>query len=77
MQSHTIGRAAPPLGVGPDTARRPTGVGRLATPREESGRRVIDGRPFAELSAGEEPGLEVGMQATARVKSTSVHIERT
>ncbi|MFJ2055293.1 hypothetical protein ACIOMM_05050 [Streptomyces sp. NPDC087908] len=77
MQSHTIGRAAPLPGAGPDTARRPTGVGRLATRREESGRPVIDGRPFAELPAGEEPGLEVGMQATARVKSTSVHIERT
>ncbi|WP_405809276.1 TOBE domain-containing protein [Streptomyces sp. NBC_01520] len=27
--------------------------------------------------AVEEPGLEAGMQATARVKSTSVHIDRT
>lgn len=27
--------------------------------------------------AVEAPGLEVGMQATARVKSTSVHIDRT
>lgn len=27
--------------------------------------------------AVEELGLEVGMQATARVKSTSVHIDRT
>lgn len=38
---------------------------RVATHRDESGRRVI-GR-----------GLEVGMRATARVKSTGVHIERT
>lgn len=28
-------------------------------------------------SGDDELGLEVGMQATARVKSTSVHIDRT
>ncbi|HEY9370102.1 helix-turn-helix transcriptional regulator [Streptomyces sp.] len=130
MQSYTIGQAARLLGVSPDTARRWADAGRVATHRDESGRRLIDGRALAafsveigqsggdedasytsarnafpgivtaiklgdiaaqvEIQAGphrlvslltreavEELGLEVGMQATARVKSTSVHIDRT
>lgn len=131
MQSYTIGQAARLLGVSPDTARRWADAGRVATHREESGRRLIDGKDLAafsvevgqggvgeddtsytsarnafpgivtavklgdvaaqvEIQAGphrlvslltreavEELGLEVGMQATARVKSTSVHIDRT
>ncbi|WP_329284417.1 TOBE domain-containing protein [Streptomyces sp. NBC_00691] len=128
MQSYTIGQAARLLGVSPDTARRWADAGRVATHRDESGRRVIDGKSLAEFSveiaqsdddasytsarnafpgivtairlgdvaaqvtiqagphrlvslltreAVEELGLEVGMQATARVKSTSVHIDRT
>ena len=131
MQSYTIGQAARLLGVSPDTARRWADAGRVATHRDESGRRLIDGRDLAafsievaqagpgedevpytsarnafpgivtavklgdvaaqvEIQAGphrlvslltreavEELGLEVGMQATARVKSTSVHIDRT
>ncbi|MFC8290459.1 molybdopterin-binding protein [Streptomyces sp. NPDC057242] len=129
MQSYIIGQAARLLGVSPDTARRWADAGRVATHRDESGRRVIDGKSLAafsveiaqdddedasytsarnafpgivtaielgdvaaqvEIQAGphrlvslltreavEEPGLEVGVQATARVKSTSVHIDRT
>ncbi|MFC9392574.1 molybdopterin-binding protein [Streptomyces sp. NPDC057027] len=129
MQSYTIGQAARLLGVSPDTARRWADAGRVATHRDESGRRVIDGKSLAAFSAEiaqgddedasytstrnafpgivtaiklgdiaaqvtiqagphrlvslltreavEELGLEVGMQATARVKSTSVHIDRT
>ncbi|MFI8913039.1 molybdopterin-binding protein [Streptomyces sp. NPDC053513] len=129
MQSYTIGQAARLLGVSPDTARRWADAGRVATHRDESGRRVIDGTSLAAFSAEiaqgddedvpyttarnafpgivtairlgdiaaqvtiqagphrlvslltreavEELGLEVGMQATARVKSTSVHIDRT
>ncbi|MFI5805090.1 molybdopterin-binding protein [Streptomyces sp. NPDC051561] len=134
MQSYTIGQAARLLGVSPDTARRWADAGRLATHRDDSGRRLVDGRALAafsvevaqsaqngtgeedtpytsarnafpgivtavklgdvaaqvEIQAGphrlvslltreavEELGLEVGMQATARVKSTSVHIDRT
>ncbi|MFI8289851.1 MerR family DNA-binding transcriptional regulator [Streptomyces sp. ms191] len=130
MQSYTIGQAARLLGVSPDTARRWADAGRVATHRDESGRRLIDGRALAAFSveiaqsgteedasytsarnafpgivtaiklgdvaaqvdiqagphrlvslltreAVEELGLEVGMQATARVKSTSVHIDRT
>ncbi|MFE0175488.1 molybdopterin-binding protein [Streptomyces sp. NPDC059002] len=132
MQSYTIGQAARLLGVSPDTARRWADAGRVATHRDEGGRRLIDGRDLAafsvevaqngggtgeddvsytsarnafpgivtavklgdvaaqvEIQAGphrlvslltreavEELGLEVGMQATARVKSTSVHIDR-
>ncbi|NSC21098.1 helix-turn-helix domain-containing protein [Streptomyces albus subsp. chlorinus] len=129
MQSYTIGQAARLLGVSPDTARRWADAGRVATHRDESGRRLIDGRDLAafsvelgrqteddeeatytsarnafpgiitavklgdvaaqvEIQAGphrlvslltreavEELGLTVGMQATARVKSTSVHID--
>ncbi|WP_338673518.1 helix-turn-helix transcriptional regulator [Streptomyces sp. SCSIO 30461] len=129
MQSYTIGQAARLLGVSPDTARRWADAGRVATHRDDSGRRLIDGRALAafsieigqggsgddvsytsarnafpgivtavklgdvaaqvEIQAGphrlvslltreavEELGLEVGMQATARVKSTNVHIDR-
>ncbi|MFJ7152922.1 molybdopterin-binding protein [Streptomyces sp. NPDC100445] len=132
MQSYTIGQAARLLGVSPDTARRWADAGRMTTHRDESGRRVIDGRDLAafsvelartgagsgeedasrtsvrnafpgivtaiklgdvaaqvEIQAGphrlvslltreavEELGLEVGMEATARVKSTNVHIDR-
>ncbi|GAA3136992.1 helix-turn-helix transcriptional regulator [Streptomyces rameus] len=130
MQSYTIGQAARLLGVSPDTARRWADAGRVATHRDESGRRLIDGRALAafsvelakaggveedashtsvrnafpgivteiklgdvaaqvEIQAGphrlvslltreavEELGLEVGMEATARVKSTNVHIDR-
>ncbi|MFD9906825.1 molybdopterin-binding protein [Streptomyces sp. NPDC059063] len=128
MQSYTIGQAARLLGVSPDTARRWADAGRVATRRDDGGRRVIDGRDLAafsvelaqgdgeddgaytsarnafpgivtavklgdvaaqvEIQAGphrlvslltreavEELGLEVGVQATARVKSTSVHID--
>ncbi|MEO3973296.1 helix-turn-helix transcriptional regulator [Streptomyces sp. CAU 1734] len=134
MHSYTIGQAARLLGVSPDTARRWADAGRVATHRDESGRRLVDGRDLAafsielaqgqgqgqggdeepsytsarnafpgivtavklgdvaaqvEIQAGphrlvslltreavEELGLEVGMRATARVKSTSVHIDR-
>lgn len=130
MQSYTIGQAARLLGVSPDTARRWADAGRVATHRDEGGRRLIDGRDLAafsieigqggggeeeasytsarnafpgivtglklgdvaaqvEIQAGphrlvslltreavEELGLEVGMRATARVKSTSVYIDR-
>ncbi len=137
MQSYTIGQAARLLGVSPDTARRWADAGRVATHRDESGRRLIDGKDLAafsvelartgggasggggeedvsytsvrnafpgivtavklgdvaaqvEIQAGphrlvslltreavEELGLEVGVEATARVKSTNVHIDRT
>ncbi|NED34460.1 helix-turn-helix transcriptional regulator [Streptomyces sp. SID8499] len=129
MQSYTIGQAARLLGVSPDTARRWADAGRVATHRDESGRRLVDGRDLAAFSvelaasgseedpaytsvrnafpgivtaiklgdvaaqveiqsgphrlvslltreAVEELGLEVGMEATARVKSTNVHIDR-
>jgi molybdopterin-binding protein len=130
MQSYTIGQAARLLGVSPDTARRWADAGRVATHRDDSGRRLIDGRDLAafsvelaqsadgeqetsqtsvrnafpgivtavklgdvaaqvEIQAGphrlvslvtreavEELGLEVGAEAIARVKSTSVHIDR-
>ncbi|WP_069815411.1 TOBE domain-containing protein [Streptomyces sp. TP-A0874] len=135
MHSYTIGQAARLLGVSPDTARRWADAGKVATHRDESGRRLIDGRDLAafsievgqggvgqggggeedppytsarnafpgivtavklgdvaaqvEIQAGphrlvslltreavEELGLEVGMRATARVKSTNVHIDR-
>ncbi len=131
MQSYTIGQAARLLGVSPDTARRWADAGRVATHRDDSGRRLIDGRDLAafsvelagsgsggeeetpytsvrnafpgivtaiklgdvaaqvEIQAGphrlvslltreavEELGLEVGMEATARVKSTNVHVDR-
>ena len=50
MQSYTIGQAARLLGVSPDTARRWADAGRVATHRDESGRRLIDGRDLAAFS---------------------------
>src|SRR5690348_4918958 len=50
MQSYTIGQAARLLGVSPDTARRWADAGRVATHRDESGRRVIDGKSLAAFS---------------------------
>ncbi|MER0243692.1 helix-turn-helix transcriptional regulator [Streptomyces sp. HSW2009] len=130
MQSYSIGQAARLLGVSSDTVRRWADAGRVETHRDESGRRLIDGRELAafsvelaqggegygdapytsarnafpgivtavklgdvaaqvEIQAGphrlvslltreavEELGLEVGVRATARVKSTNVHIDR-
>ncbi|NBM17597.1 molybdopterin-binding protein [Streptomyces sp. GC420] len=131
MPSYTIGQAARLLGVSPDTARRWADAGRIATHRDEGGRRLVEGRDLAafsvelartggggeeevsytsvrnafpgivtavklgdvaaqvEIQAGphrlvslltreavEELGLEVGVEATARVKSTNVHIDR-
>ncbi|MFJ6015442.1 molybdopterin-binding protein [Streptomyces sp. NPDC092952] len=129
MQFYTIGQAARLLGVSPDTARRWADAGRVATHRDESGRRLVEGKDLAafsvelakdgseedasytsvrnafpgivtavklgdvaaqvEIQAGphrlvslltreavEELGLEVGMEATARIKSTNVHIDR-
>ncbi|WP_327121920.1 helix-turn-helix transcriptional regulator [Streptomyces sp. NBC_01341] len=129
MQLYTIGQAARLLGVSPDTARRWADAGRVATHRDESGRRLIDGKDLAafsveiagtgevddasytsvrnafhgivtavklgdvaaqvEIQAGphrlvslltreavEELALEVGVEATARVKSTNVHVDR-
>jgi molybdopterin-binding protein len=131
MQSYTIGQAARLLGVSPDTARRWADAGRVATHRDDGGRRLIKGHDLAafsveigqgdcddeepsatsvrnafpgivtavkmgdvaaqvEIQAGphrlvslltreavEELGLEVGMRATARVKATNVHVDRT
>lgn len=130
MQTYTIGQAARLLGVSPDTARRWADAGRVTTHRDETGRRLVDGRDLAafsielgqdtrsddeepstsvrnsfpgivtavklgdvaaqvEIQAGphrlvslltreavEELGLQVGVRATARVKSTNVHIDR-
>lgn len=50
MKSYTIGQAARLLGVSPDTARRWADAGRVATHRDESGRRLIDGRDLAAFS---------------------------
>lgn len=50
MQSYTIGQAARLLGVSPDTARRWADAGRVITHRDESGRRLIDGRDLAAFS---------------------------
>jgi hypothetical protein len=52
-------------------SRRWADAGRVATHRDESGRRLVGGKALAAF------GLEVGMRATARVKSTSVHTDRT
>ncbi|WNI15239.1 TOBE domain-containing protein [Actinacidiphila sp. ITFR-21] len=50
MQSYTIGQAARLLGVSPDTARRWADAGRVATYRDPSGRRLIDGPDLAAFS---------------------------
>ncbi|AEW96398.1 TOBE domain protein [Streptantibioticus cattleyicolor NRRL 8057 = DSM 46488] len=50
MRSYTIGQAARLLGVSPDTARRWADAGRMRTHRDESGKRLIDGRDLAAFS---------------------------
>src|SRR6478752_228168 len=50
MQFYTIGQAARLLGVSPDTARRWADAGRVATHRDEGGRRLIEGGDLAEFS---------------------------
>jgi molybdopterin-binding protein len=50
MRSYTIGQAARLLGVSPDTARRWADAGKMRTHRDESGRRLIDGRDLAAFS---------------------------
>ena len=50
MQSYTIGQAARLLGVSPDTARRWADAGRVATHRDEAGRRLVDGKDLAAFS---------------------------
>ncbi len=74
MQIFTIGRTARLLGAGPGTARRRADTGRIATHRDEAGRRLTDGRDLAAFS------VVVGRTAhteDARVKATSVHVDRT
>ncbi len=62
MRSYSIGRAARLLGVSPDTARRWADAGRITTHRDESGKRLIDGRDLAAFSVtlAEEAGSEGG-----------------
>ena len=63
MQSYTIGQAARLLGVSPDTARRWADAGRVATHRDDAGRRLIEGRDLAafsvELARASDTGTEV------------------
>lgn len=76
MQSYIIGQAARLLGVSPDTARHWANAGRVADQVEiQAGpHRLV---PLLTREAVEELGLEAGTQATARAKSTGVHIDRT
>ncbi|MFI9205154.1 molybdopterin-binding protein [Streptomyces sp. NPDC053048] len=50
MRSYTIGQAARLLSVSPDTVRRWADAGRIPTTRDESGRRLIDGKDLAAFS---------------------------
>ncbi|MFF0429033.1 TOBE domain-containing protein [Streptomyces sp. NPDC004520] len=72
MQSYSTGRVSRLPGVSPGTARRRAGAGRVTL--QAGPHRLV---PLLTREAVEELGPEVGMQATARVKSTSVHIDRT
>lgn len=51
MQSYIIGQAVRLLGVSPDTARRWADAGRVATHRDDSGRRLIRRRAAVVLTA--------------------------
>jgi molybdopterin-binding protein len=59
---YRVAEAAELLGVSPDTVRRWTDSGKLASRRDASGRRVIEGAALAELAAalGRGPTTEVG-----------------
>lgn len=62
MRSYSISQAARLLGVSPDTARRWADAGRLATHRDASGKRLVDGPDLAAFSVAlaEETGAESG-----------------
>ena len=64
MQSYTIGQAARLLGVSPDTARRWADAGRVTTHRDESGRRLIDGRDLAAFSVELAKSVETAPDST-------------
>jgi molybdopterin-binding protein len=66
MQSYTIGQAARLLGVSPDTARRWADAGRVATHRDDAGRRLIDGRDLAAFS------VEIAQTDDTEASTTSV-----
>ncbi|MFI7237460.1 molybdopterin-binding protein [Streptomyces cyaneofuscatus] len=91
MPSYSIGQAAELLAASPETVRRWADGGHLAMDRGSSGNRLIDGVSLAQVEiqsgphrlvslisreSAEELGLGVGVLATARVKSTDVHIDR-
>ena len=69
MQSYTVGQAATLLGVSSDTARRWADAGRVATTRDQAGRRLIDGRDLAalavEIARGGAP-VDEGVTISAR-----------
>jgi molybdopterin-binding protein len=65
MQSYTIGQAARLLGVSPDTARRWADAGRVATHRDDAGRRLIDGRDLAAFSVEIAATEDVGTSTTS------------
>ncbi len=69
MQSYTIGQAARLLGVSPDTARRWADAGRVATHRDDAGRRLIEGRDLAAFSVELAQG---GADAEPEASFTSV-----
>jgi molybdopterin-binding protein len=60
---YRVAEAAELLGVSPDTVRRWADSGKLASSRNASGRRVIEGAALAELAAqlGRGPTTEVGL----------------
>ncbi|WP_049580227.1 TOBE domain-containing protein [Streptomyces sp. SBT349] len=51
MRTYGMGRAARLLGVSPDTVRRWADAGRLPTRRDETGRRLVEGRDLAAFAA--------------------------
>ena len=61
-RAYRVAEAAELLGVSADTVRRWSDSGKLASSRDEAGRRVIEARALAELASqlGRGPGTEVG-----------------
>jgi molybdopterin-binding protein len=77
MATYRMGQAADLLGVSADTVRRWADSGRLATTRNQSGRRVVDGETLAKFasSLASEPDTGTLVSGSARNRFAGIVTE--